>query len=195
MLLDVAHGESHLAHGGETALGLLDELDVPGVLGLAEAANDVLKGLLVRDPLLNQGPGSRSLPGSSLDNGGLDGGLAGRRGSGLGGVLALAALGNLLASDGSGGGSGKTVVVVDTAHVVPKVPLTREAIAVHGAVAAIIGAQERLVSVAVHGMSLALVTEEASSGREAGVLARGVLATVGLQVGVNKLAKDTGISY
>lgn len=41
---------------------------------------------------------------------------------------------------------------------------------------------------AVHGVSLALVPEEAGSGGEPGILAAVHLAAVGLEVGVHKLA-------
>jgi hypothetical protein len=49
-------------------------------------------------------------------------------------------------------------------------------------------AEERLIAVAVKTMSFTLVTKKAGSRGESGTLASFSLASVGLQVGVNKLA-------
>jgi hypothetical protein len=81
---------------------------------------------------------------------------------------------------------------MDAPHVVPKVPLAGESVSGLGALASLIGAQVWLLTVAVHGMGLTLVTEQASSRREAGILAALDLAAVGLQVRVNKLAAVAG---
>ena len=80
------------------------------------------------------------------------------------------------------------IVVVDASHVVLEVPLAGESVSGKRPVASFVGAQIRLVSMAVHGVSLTLVSEKACSRREAGVLARVHLASVGLQVGVDKFA-------
>jgi hypothetical protein len=72
--------------------------------------------------------------------------------------------------------------------VVPEVPLAGESVARHGTVAAVVRAQEGLVTVAVHGVGLTLVAKEARRGREPGVLAGLVLAPVGLEVRVDELA-------
>lgn len=49
-------------------------------------------------------------------------------------------------------------------------------------------AEERLIAVAVKTMSFTLVAKKAGSRGEPGALASFSLASVGLQVGVNKLA-------
>jgi len=55
------------------------------------------------------------------------------------------------------------------------------------AFAALISAEIRLLTMAMHGVGLTLMPEEASSGRKPGVLATLNLAAVGLQVGINEL--------
>jgi hypothetical protein len=82
------------------------------------------------------------------------------------------------------------VVVVNTLHVVTKVPLARESVSVNGTLTTLVNTKERLVTVAVESVGLTLVAEQAGSGREAGTLAGLSLAAVGLQVRVNKLAKS-----
>ena len=112
------------------------------------------------------------------------------------GILAfpLTTLGRLGGSSGLSGGRRSAhvqrgpVVVVYTSHVVLEVPLARKPVSRMGAVTALVGAQVGLVSMAVHGVSLTLVSEKACGRREAGVLARVHLASVGLQVGVDKFA-------
>lgn len=187
---------SDLAHDGQKVVGILDELRVLHVLGLVEVTNNVLQSLAVGHPLLDEGLGGRLLLDSSLHDGRLGGDLAGgwcgSDGGGLGRILALAALGALLAVADAGRGSRNAVVVVNTAHMILQVPLAWESIAGHGTVASFIGAQEGLVAVAVHGMSLTLMAEQAGSGGETGILAGVNLAAVGLQVGVHELAAQEG---
>jgi hypothetical protein len=77
-------------------------------------------------------------------------------------------------------------IVVDTPHVVKKVPSAGESISGNGTVASFKEAEMRVVSMAMESMSFALVTEEACVGRELqlGIHAGGHLATVWLQVGI-----------
>jgi hypothetical protein len=70
--------------------------------------------------------------------------------------------------------------------------LPGEAVASDRALAALVGAQIRLLTVAVHGVGLTLVPEEAGSRRKPGILATLNLAAVGLEVGVDKLAAVVG---
>jgi len=71
--------------------------------------------------------------------------------------------------------------------VVPEVPLPGESMSGLRALTTLVGAEVGLLAVAVHGVGLTLVTEQASSRRETGILASLDLAAVGLQVGINKL--------
>lgn len=80
------------------------------------------------------------------------------------------------------------MVIVHTLHVIPEVPLAGESVARLGALATWVGAAEGLLAMAVPSMSLTLVAEETSSGRELGAVAGGNPAGVGLQVRVNELA-------
>jgi hypothetical protein len=57
-----------------------------------------------------------------------------------------------------------------------------------GAFTALVGAQVRLLSMAVHGMGLTLMTEEAGGRRKPGILAALNLAAVRLEVGVHEFA-------
>jgi uncharacterized membrane protein YadS len=63
------------------------------------------------------------------------------------------------------------VVIVNTLHVVAQVPLAGESISVNSTLTALINTKERLVTMAVESVSLTLMAEQASSGREAGALA------------------------
>lgn len=73
---------------------------------------------------------------------------------------------------------------------VPEVPLAGESVSGERALTSFIGAQVWLLTVAVHGMGLTLMTKEASSGREPGILAALNLAPVWLEVGIHKLAVE-----
>jgi hypothetical protein len=77
---------------------------------------------------------------------------------------------------------------VNSLHVVPKVPLARETAAENRSFTALVHAEERLVPMAMQAVGFALVAKEAGSGGEPGALTSLSLASVGLQVGVNKLA-------
>jgi hypothetical protein len=82
-----------------------------------------------------------------------------------------------------------------TSHVVTEVPVAWKAIAWCGPLTTIVSARIGFIAVAVHGVSLALMTQKTCCGGEAGVLAGVYLATVGLQVGVDKFArKRNGVS-
>jgi hypothetical protein len=74
------------------------------------------------------------------------------------------------------------MVVVNALHVVPKIPLTGEAVARNGTLAAFVHAEKGLIAVSVQTVSLTLMTEEAGGRREASPFARLCLATVRLQV-------------
>lgn len=80
------------------------------------------------------------------------------------------------------------MIVVNSLHVVPQVPLAREAAAMNGSLTTFIHAEERLVTMAVQPMGFALVAKKAGSGGKPGTLTSLSLASVGLQVRVNKLA-------
>lgn len=83
----------------------------------------------------------------------------GRKFRGIITCLTLLSLGNL---GGRGRGTrsiglGMSWVVVHALHVVTEVPVAGEAISLDAALAAFVGAEERLVAVAMHGVSFALV--------------------------------------
>jgi len=79
-------------------------------------------------------------------------------------------------------------VIVHPLHVIKQVVSPREAIARKSALAASVEAKVRAVTVAVHAVSLALVAEEASSGRELLLGASVLPAAEWLEVGINELA-------
>ena len=79
-------------------------------------------------------------------------------------------------------------VIVYPLHVVKKVVPPRKTIAWESALAASVEAKVRSVAVAVHAVSLALVTEEASGGRELLLGASVLSAAEWLEVGINELA-------
>jgi hypothetical protein len=179
-----AQVRGHLGHGVEATLHLSDLLNVPDVLGLVEAAQNVLDDLAVVEPLLKQGLGGHLLSLNGLHR--LDGALAAWGGLSLRDFsLPLAALG-LLAGSRGGRTAGTTVVTVNALHVVAEVPLAGESISGSGAVATKVAAQERLVTVAVETVGLTLMTEKAGGRRESSTLARLGLAAVGLEVRVDE---------
>jgi hypothetical protein len=71
-------------------------------------------------------------------------------------------------------------------HVVSEIPVAWKAISGDSSLTSVIGAEEGLVAVSMHGMSFALMAEQASGGRETKLLAGIDLAFVWLQVGVHK---------
>jgi hypothetical protein len=179
-----AHLRGHLGHGSQVALDLHDLLDAPSVLGLIETAENLLHGLAAVHPLLQQGLDSNLLRLGGQDR--LDRGLAAGGGLRLGTLrLALAALGRL-ARGRRGRATSTAVVVVNTLHVVPKVPLAGEAVARDSTLATLVHAQEGLVAVSVESMGLTLMSEKASGGGEARSVAGLGLAAVGLQVRVDE---------
>jgi hypothetical protein len=166
------------------ALDLHDLLDAPSVLGLIETAENLLHGLAAVHPLLQQGLDSNLLRLGGQDR--LDRGLAAGGGLRLGTLrLALAALGRL-ARGRRGRATSTAVVVVNTLHVVPKVPLAGEAVARDSTLATLVHAQEGLVAVSVESMGLALMSKKASGGGKARSVAGLGLAAVGLQVRVDE---------
>lgn len=192
-ILDEAVGE--LPHGVEVLLSVLDVLEGRRVVGLDEALNYVLQGLLVLKPLLDLRV--RDNLGVLGGRGSFDGGL-GRlpRASLLLAGLLLGSVALPLATPRSRRSSGRrrsglggsAAVVVHTPHVVPQVPLAGKAVAGDGALATIVSAQVWLLAMAMHGMRLALMAKKAGSGREAGVLAALNLAAVRLEVRVHEFA-------
>jgi hypothetical protein len=72
--------------------------------------------------------------------------------------------------------------------VVLQVPLSRESVSRQAALAAIILAKEGLLAVAMESVGLALMSKKAGSGRETSTLASLGLATVWLEVRVDKFA-------
>lgn len=83
-----------------------------------------------------------------------------------------------------------TIVVMDTLHVVAKVPSAWKAVAWKRTLTALVGASKWLGSMSVHTVCLALVAKKTGSRRETGVLARNNLATVRLQVRVDEFAGE-----
>lgn len=69
-----------------------------------------------------------------------------------------------------------------------EVPLARESVAGNSALTTFVLAKEGLVTMAMEAMCLTFMSEKASSGREAGSLTSLSLATIRLEVRVNKLA-------
>ena len=107
-----------------------------------------------------------------------------------------------LASAGRGGRSRRgrgsrlgrgAVVVVDSPHVVPEVPLSGEAVSRLGALASFIGAEVWFLTVTVHGVGLTLMAEQAGGGGKTGILASLNLAPVGLQMRIHKFAVIHGL--
>ena len=84
--------------------------------------------------------------------------------------------------------AGILTVIVYSLHVIKQVVSPWEAIARESALAASVEAKVRAVTVAVHAVSLALVAEEASSGRELLLGASVLPAAEWLEVGINELA-------
>lgn len=73
-------------------------------------------------------------------------------------------------------------------HVVPEIPVAREAISGSTTFTTFICAEIWFVAVPVHCVSFTLMTEEAGSGRETRVLTSNNLAPIWLQMGVDKFA-------
>jgi hypothetical protein len=164
-------------------------LEVLGILRLDNISHEALNSLVVLHPLVNERLG-QVLLGLRGRRHGLDSRLAAVGSLSLRGLgLALTSLGGLSRSS-CRWATGATVVIVNTLHVVAQVPLAGESISVNSTLTALINTKERLVTMAVESVSLTLMAEQASSGREAGALAWLSLAAVGLQVRVNKLAKS-----
>lgn len=186
-----------LAHGIQVVLGILDVLEALGVIRLDAALNEGLECPLMLVPLLNLGVDDRlRLLG---DRGSFGRSLACRLpGAGLflAGLLLLGVILPLTAPGRRGGSRGGrrgrrghgAVVVVHAPHVVPQVPLPGKAMARDGALAALVGAQIRLLAMSVHGVGLTLMSEKAGGRRKAGVLAALNLAAVRLEVGIHELA-------
>ena len=189
-----SNGVGNLLHGVQKAPDLAIVLRSLG----SEPVNQLPEALVLIFPLLH---GLVSVPVGVRHWHGLDGRLAAAGLRGIG--LALPALGRLgrMHSGGPGRGSSSggrghrghglgrdSIVVVDASHVVLQVPLTGESVARQGAVATIVGAEEGLVTMAMHRVGFPLVAEKAGGGRETGIQARVNLAAVGLQMRVDKLA-------
>ena len=77
---------------------------------------------------------------------------------------------------------------MDTLHVVPEIPMAWEAISWNSTIATFVSAEEGLVAVAVHCMSLTLMAKEASCRRELEILAGWDLALIWLEMGIHKFA-------
>ena len=185
---DGARG-GHLGHSIEMLLHLSNLLDTTDIRGLLQAAEHLLDSNAVFHPLLNEGLGSRLLGLLGRHN------LLGRLAAGGLGALTLPLAALRLTNLGSGRrgrGVGAAGIVVYTLHMVLEVPLAREAISGNVTLAVLIGAAERAFAVSVEAMSLTLVAEEASRGREAGTLTGLSLAAVRLQVRVDELAVYVG---
>ena len=77
---------------------------------------------------------------------------------------------------------------------ITQVPMAWETVSWNGSLTGLKFAVKWLFSVSVHGMGLALVSEETGGGRETGVGACGHLAAVWLQVRVDVFAEEC-VSY
>lgn len=159
----MVHVRGHLRHGSKALLHLRQLLEILSILGLFQSIENLLNSLAVVEPLLNKRLGSR-------------------RGLLLGGVLlrcltagshlrlrsiglSLAAFCGFLGHSSRGGGSaGTSMVVMDALHVVLEVPLTWESIAEITTFAALVVAEERLLSMAVQTVSLTLVAKKTCCG-------------------------------
>lgn len=183
-----------LGHDNGVLLHLLQLHDISGILGSRHALKNCLHCVVALLPLVDQrlGGGFARARLLLLLQRLLLADLGRRLALGMNKllrlVLALAALDGV---DNGDRGRRHSIadVVVDSLHVIAEIPLAREAMALLGALAAFIGAQERLVSVAVQAVSLALVAETAGSGREASLVAALHLALIWLQVRINIFAK------
>lgn len=69
-----------------------------------------------------------------------------------------------------------------------QVPLAGESVTRNAALAAFVVAKERLITMAVESVGLALMAQEAGRRGETGALTGVILAAVRLQMGVDKLA-------
>lgn len=185
-----------LAHGSEVILGVLDVLESLRVIRLGVSVDQALESLLVVIPSIPLRIGLK-LSGLGSLGGSLAGRLA-RAGLLLAGRLLLHVILSLASASrgrcwpGRGGRSrlgGGAVVVVDSPHVVPQVPLSGKAVSWLRALASFIGAQVWLLAMSMHGVGLTLMAEQASSRRETGILASLNLAAVGLQMGIHKFAR------
>lgn len=185
-----------LSHGSQVVLGIPDVLEALGVVRLDASLHEGLERLLVLVPLVKLRRGrSLGLLGSSGRS--LWRRLGRLPGAGLllAGRLVLDLILPLPAPGGRGAGRrrgswlrGSAVVVVDPPHVVSQIPLARETMAGNRALTPFIGAQVRLLAVAVHGVGLTLMPKEAGSRGKAGILATLNLAAVGLEVRVDEFA-------
>ena len=138
-------------------------LKVLGILRLDNISHEALDSLVVLHPLVNKRLGQVFL-GLRGRRHGLDSRLAAVGSLGLRGLsLALTSLSGLSRSS-CRGAAGASVVIVDTLHVITQVPLARKSVSVDGTLTSLINTKERLVTMAVESMSLALVTKQASSG-------------------------------
>ena len=180
------------------ALGILDKPEALRVIRVDILLDQALEGPLVVVPLVDVGAGlelsSLGSTGSSVAR------RLGRRLAAAGLVLA-GLVGVVLSLTSSGGGAvsrrgrgrrldRSAIVVVNPPHVVSQVPLARESMSRKRALTSLIGAQVRLLPMAVHGVGLALMAEQAGSRREPGVLAALNLAAVWLQVGIHEFATE-----
>jgi hypothetical protein len=80
------------------------------------------------------------------------------------------------------------MVVMDSLHVILQVPLAGKAVPDDATLTAFIVAKERLVTMAMEAVGLSLVAEKASRGRKPSTFTRICLATIWLQVRVDKFA-------
>lgn len=183
----------HFHHGIQSLLHAADVLDVLGILWLHKSSKNALHGLVVVHPEVEKGlSGILDLLGSGH---GLDSRLAAEWSPSLGYFrLALTSLGRLSNTRGRGAAS-TSVVIVDSLHVIPEVPLTGKSISRSGTLATVVDTKERLVTMAMEAVSLTLVAEEAGSRRESSTLARISLAAIGLEVRVDEFASQVRLGF
>jgi uncharacterized membrane protein YadS len=74
------------------------------------------------------------------------------------------------------------MIVMNSLHVILKIPLAGKTIADDATLTALIVAKERLIAMAMEAVGLTLVAEKASRGRKPSAFTRICLATIWLQV-------------
>jgi hypothetical protein len=77
--------------------------------------------------------------------------------------------------------------------VILEVPLAGESASSVGALATFIGAEVGLIPMAVHGVGLTLMAEEACGRRKPGIFTRLNLAAVWLEMGIHEFAAGGGV--
>lgn len=152
---------SHLAHSRQALLNFLDLLNVVQIRRLSKSTEEVLNGLVVVHPLVHKRSGwcLLGLHGHRLHRRLAAGSTLALRNIGL----ALSSLSGRLGRGNWGRTAGASMVVVNTLHMVPKVPLARESVSGNGTLTSLVNTKEGLISVAMESVCLTLMSQKASS--------------------------------